>query len=99
MTSWVRPCADETGVTSMQSDAMPASTRRVPDSGKYVRTCWILKRAANVSIGIAAGGIPWTIYDFNGYGPSAMFGGFVLYLILMDVRRRLILASEEDEGV
>jgi hypothetical protein len=49
----------------------------------------VLRRIANVVIGVAAGGIPWSIYDFDGYGPSVMFGCFVLYLILMDVRARI----------
>jgi hypothetical protein len=49
----------------------------------------VLRRTANVVIGVAAGGVPWSIYDFDGYGPSVMFGCFVLYLILMDVRARI----------
>jgi hypothetical protein len=53
------------------------------------RICNVLLCAANVAIGVAAGGIPWTFYDFNGYGPTTMFSGFVLYLILMDLRARL----------
>jgi hypothetical protein len=48
-----------------------------------------LRRAANILIGVAAGGVPWSIYNFNGYGPSVMFGCFVLYLILMDFRARI----------
>jgi hypothetical protein len=58
--------------------------------------CKALKRAGNIAIGIAAGGIPWTIYDFNGYGPSVMFGGLVLYLILMDLRARYALPKEDE---
>jgi hypothetical protein len=53
------------------------------------RICWFLKRTANVAIGVAAGGIPWTFYNFNGYGPTVMFSGFVLYLILMELHSRL----------
>jgi hypothetical protein len=68
-----------------------------PNSGKFDRICLILKRTANVSVGIAAGGIPWTIYDFDAYGSTVMFSGFVLYLILVDLRTQLILASKEDE--
>jgi hypothetical protein len=56
---------------------------------RYHRICWFLKRMANIAIGVAAGGIPWTFYNFNGYGPTVMFSGFVLYLILMELHSRL----------
>jgi hypothetical protein len=49
----------------------------------------LLRRGANIVIGVAAGGVPWSIYDFDGYGPSVMFSCFVLYLILMDFRARI----------
>jgi hypothetical protein len=71
---------------ALEAAPLPSSD---PDSGRFDQICLILKRTANVALGIAAGGIPWTIYNFNGYGPTVMFSGFVLYLILMELRARL----------
>jgi hypothetical protein len=76
---------DDPDVASLLQAPRPGD----PNPGKFDRICRFLKRTANVAIGVAAGGIPWTVYDFGGYGPTAMFGGFVLYLILMDLRTRL----------
>jgi hypothetical protein len=70
-------------------DAVRAQRTERDGATRSDRICWILKRAANVAIGVAAGGIPWTLYNFDGYGPTVMFSGFVLYLILMELHSRL----------
>jgi hypothetical protein len=75
---------------ALRSDAVSTQGAKREGAAHYSRTCWFLKRIANLAIGVAAGGIPWTLYNFNGYGPTVMFSGFVLYLILMELHSRLV---------
>jgi len=49
----------------------------------------LLLLAGGVFLGVAVGGIPLSLYDINGCGQMVMFGGFVAYLLLRDVRGRI----------
>jgi hypothetical protein len=53
--------------------------------------CSVLKRLAKISLGFSAGGIPWALFDFDGYGPSVTCGGFATYLVAMGWRARILL--------
>jgi hypothetical protein len=53
--------------------------------------CTLLKRWANFSIGLSAVGIPWTLYDMDGYGTPVTFGGLAGYLFAMGWRARILL--------
>jgi hypothetical protein len=48
-----------------------------------------LKLAANMSLGIATGAVVWWVFLLDGFAPTVAFGGFVLYLILMEQRVRM----------
>jgi hypothetical protein len=57
--------------------------------GRYARTCRVLGGVASVAIGVAAGGIAWSVCDFDRFGPTLVFSAFVIYLILTELRARL----------
>jgi len=71
---------------------IPARTEAGRGPSNYRRLCRALKATANITIGIAVAGMAWSAYDFDGYGPTVTFSGFVVYLILVELRARLACA-------